>query len=97
MAFTIGVSDAAPTVTIASPADGARFGLMRMLIERPRARFACADDVAVATCSARVDGRPIDNGAPLPAGLGAHTLTVTATDGAGNTASASRSYRVTLL
>ena len=96
MAFTIGVSDAPPTVTIASPADGARFGLLRMLFDRPRARFACADDIAVASCSATADGRPIDNGAPLPAGLGAHRLTVTATDSAGNTHSESRSYSVTL-
>jgi hypothetical protein len=96
MAFTIGVSDAPPTVTIASPPDGARFGLLRMLLDRPRARFSCADDIAVATCSATADGRPIDDGAPLPAGLGAHTLTVTATDDAGHTHSETRSYRVGL-
>jgi hypothetical protein len=96
MAFTIGVTDAPPTVTISSPADGARFGLVRMLLDRPRARFSCADDIAVASCSATVDGRPIADGAPLPAGLGAHTLTVTAIDGAGQTHSETRSYRVAL-
>jgi hypothetical protein len=94
MAFTIGVTDAPPTVTITSPAQDARFGLLRMLLERPRARFACADDIAVASCSATVDGRPIANGAPLPAGLGAHTLTVTAVDSAGQSHSETRSYRV---
>jgi hypothetical protein len=98
MAFTIGVTDATPpTVTITSPADGARFGLLQILLQRPRARFSCADDVAVATCSATVDGRPIADGAPLPATFGAHTLTVTATDDAGNTHSETRSYRVALL
>ena len=97
MAFTIGVTDTVPpTVTIASPADGARFGLLQILVQRPRARFSCADDTAVATCSATADGRPIANGAPLPATFGAHTLTVTATDGAGNTHSETRSYRVAL-
>lgn len=97
MAFTIGVSDATPpTVTIASPADGARFGLLQILLQRPRARFSCADDTGVATCTATVDGRPIADGAPLPAGFGAHTLTVTATDDAGNTHAETRTYRVAL-
>jgi hypothetical protein len=98
MAFTIGVADATPpTVTIASPSDGARFGLLQILLQRPRARFSCADDTAVATCSATVDGRAIADGAPLPATLGAHTLAVTATDDAGNTHAESRSYHVALL
>lgn len=97
MAFTIGVSDGTPpTVTIASPADGARFGLLQILLQRPRARFSCADDTGVASCSATVDGRPIAAGAPLPVGFGAHTFTVTATDDAGNTHSETRSYRVAL-
>lgn len=98
MAFTIGVADAVPpTVTIASPADGARFGLLQILLQRPRARFSCADDSAVATCTATADGRPIADGAPLPVGLGAHTFTVTATDTAGNDHSETRRYRVALL
>ena len=97
LAFTIGVSDAPPTVTITSPPDGARFGLLRILLERPRAQFSCADDIAVATCSATVDGRPIADGERLPTGLGAHALTVTATDSAGNTHSESRRYEVALL
>jgi hypothetical protein len=97
MAFTIGVSDATPpTVTITSPADGARFGLVQIVLQRPRARFSCADDTEVASCTATADGRPIANGAPLPATFGAHTLTVTATDAAGNTHSETRSYRVAL-
>ncbi|HEX8101442.1 MAG TPA: hypothetical protein VF533_02425 [Solirubrobacteraceae bacterium] len=83
---------APPTVTIASPIDGSAVAQDASLV----ADFTCVDEMAPGTCTARVDGfTPVADGDPLPtAGMGTHTLVVTATDAAGNTATKSASYSV---
>ena len=80
-----------PAVTIAAPQDG-------VLVKRGAqltAHFACEDDVAVTSCTAAVGGAPVVEGGELPTVQdGAHTLTVTATDAASNTRTASVTYHV---
>jgi len=88
----------APRISISSPMGS--YGLLRVLLSPPRAQFSCADDVGasgLATCTATVDGRPVANGATVPTGFGGHTLTVTATDNAGNTRSQTTTYTIGLL
>src|SRR5205085_4709323 len=54
------------------------------------ADYSCADDAAGVACTGSVpDGTPIDTST-----VGTHTFVVNASDGARNTASASRSYTV---
>ena len=67
--------------------------------ETSSASFSCDDDdggSGVASCEATVSpGGPIADGGPLPTDEpGEYALTVTAVDGAGNTATASSSYAV---
>ncbi len=86
--------ESAPFITIASPVDGATVQPGAELF----AAFSCVDDPdgsGVAGCTATLDGAPIGNGARLPtAAYGGHTLVVTATDNAGNVATASSRYGV---
>ena len=66
-----------PTVTIATPADGAVYAVGQIVL----ADYACADEAGgsgLATC----DG-PVANGDPIDTSLGTHTFTVSATDVAG--------------
>jgi Tol biopolymer transport system component len=84
-----------PTISIASPAEGATY--LRGATEA--IWFRCRDDRdgpnAIARCYGSVDGAPAGSGSLLPTGSpGSHTLTVTAVDAAGNTATASRTYTV---
>jgi Ca2+-binding RTX toxin-like protein len=76
-----------PAVTIATPANGATYAQG----VSPVADYSCSDSGSgIASCVGSVaDGSPIPTGS-----LGAFTFTVTATDGAGNTASATSSYEV---
>jgi hypothetical protein len=84
----------APTVTIASPADGAHF----LRGAAATATFACADESELASCTATLDGTPISSGAALPtAAHGPHVLTVTATDAEGHTTTRSATYHVDAL
>jgi hypothetical protein len=86
---TLRRDSAAPTITIASPADGAVVAFGGAL----SAAFACEDaggGTGLATCTGTTA-----NGAALPTQtVGTHQLTVTATDVAGNTATKSVSYTV---
>jgi hypothetical protein len=78
----------APTITIDAPVDGATLSVGDVVL----ADYACADEVGgsgLATC----DG-PVPSGSPIDTSLGTHTFTVTASDAAGNAASASASYAV---
>jgi hypothetical protein len=78
-----------PTATIATPAQGATYQLGQQVL----ADYQCADAGGsdLASCVGTVPvGAPIDT-----ASTGQKTFTVTATDGAGNTTSASVSYTVT--
>lgn len=56
----------------------------------PNADFSCSDvddlpgDSDIASCTATVDGVPINDGDPLPDSIGTHTFTVTAIDKGGN-------------
>jgi virginiamycin B lyase len=77
--------DVAPTIEIDSPEDGS----IVITGAAPHADFRCADEggTGVATCV----GTAAD-GSPVAATPGAHRFQVTASDGAGNTASASTSY-----
>jgi hypothetical protein len=78
--------DAPPSVTIATPADGARY----VLGESVLADYECSDDVSVDTCTGPVpDGDPIDTSS-----VGGHTFSVEATDSTSQVASTSTSYRV---
>jgi streptogramin lyase len=77
-----------PTIAITSPADGASFSVGQVVL----ADYACTDEVGgsgVASC----DGPAVD-GTPIDTSLGTHTFTVSASDVAGNGASASTSYVV---
>jgi virginiamycin B lyase len=75
----------APTIRIDAPSDGSVFTSGA----GPVADFRCADDggSGVATCTGTVD-----DGARVDTAAGAHRFEVTATDVAGNTASAATSY-----
>jgi peptidoglycan/xylan/chitin deacetylase (PgdA/CDA1 family) len=83
-----------PTITITSPTTGEEYVWGQAAI----AQYSCADDVAVASCTATVDGSGVANGGPLPtsgpAGPGTWTITVTAVDTSGNIASKSVNYVV---
>ncbi|MGH2673474.1 MAG: virginiamycin B lyase family protein, partial [Actinomycetota bacterium] len=81
----------APTITILSPADGSV--VLGVAGSAPMvASFTCVDDVGgsgVASCTGSVP-----NGSELDLSPGVHSLTVTATDNSGNTASLTHSYIV---
>jgi len=81
---------APPTVTIASPKNGATFEAGATV----KASFHCDDDVALATCTGTAGGDDVDKGDDLPNEPGPHTLTVRASDEAGNVTSASATYAV---
>jgi len=75
-----------PEITITSPASGAVFALHQVV----GAGYGCTDLSGVTTCTGPVpSGSTIDTGS-----AGAKSFTVTATDGAGNTASKSTTYSV---
>lgn len=80
----------APTVTIATPADGATYARGQTIL----ADYSCADEEGgsgIAACTGTVpDGAAIDT-----ASLGAHTFTVTGIDNAGNETAETVSYTVT--
>jgi bacillolysin len=77
----------APAITIASPAHGAVFGVGQVVL----ADFTCTDDQpGPVDCDGPVDdGEAIDTTTP-----GAHTFTVTASDGADNDATVTHIYTV---
>jgi hypothetical protein len=86
--YTVGSDAAAPTVAITSPTNGASFTLGQPV----NAAYSCADDFALASCVGTVaNGAAIDT-----ATLGTKTLSVTATDAAGKTATQTVSYTVVL-
>jgi hypothetical protein len=78
-----------PTVLITTPADGADYPLGSVVA----ADYACADEdggSGLASCVGDVaDGAPIDTSTP-----GLHSFSVTASDAAGNTTTASVTFRV---
>ena len=78
-----------PSITITTPADGAVYSRGQRVV----ADYSCADQPGgsgVATCNGTVpDGEPVDT-----SGLGSHSFTVTATDGAGNSVSKTVTYSV---
>ena len=87
---TVRVTDKlAPSIRISAPAEGARFRLGQTLASD----YACADETngaGLRTCAG-----PVPSGARIDtSSLGKKTFTVGATDNAGNTAAASRSYTV---
>jgi hypothetical protein len=79
----------APTIELLSPLDGAVY----LLDEEVWADYSCADEVdgtGVASCAGPVpDGGRVDTGS-----VGPREFTVSAADGAGNTASATARYRI---
>ena len=78
-----------PTIDLRTPPDGAVYAQGEEVL----ADYDCADEAGgsgLASCTGDVpDGAAIDTAA-----LGAHSFTVTAVDGAGNTATVTHSYRV---
>ncbi len=78
-----------PIITLSTPADGALIALGQNV----HAGFSCADNVGgwgIASCVGSVA-----NGAAIStSSLGAHSVTVTATDNAGNSSSVTNSYTV---
>ncbi len=90
VSFTLPASDSrAPTVSLASPADGAVFELG----ESVTADYECTDEQGgsgVASCTGDVpSGQPIDTSA-----VGPKSFTVTAEDGAGNRETVTHRYSV---
>ena len=76
-----------PTILVTAPTEGAVYAQGQSVA----AAYTCADDSGFVSCAGPVpNGSPIDTATP-----GAKTFTVTATDKAGNTASASIHYTVT--
>lgn len=76
-----------PTITVATPAEGAAYGVRA----RATAAYACSDAVSgLATCVGTVaNGSPVDTSTS-----GMRTFTVVATDRAGNTTTVVRTYQV---
>jgi hypothetical protein len=87
------VDKAPPTVTISTPAPGAAYTLNQPVT----ATYSCSDvGSGVASCTAKVGSTSIANGGAIPtSAVGVYTLTVTATDVAGNTTVQSVTYDVT--
>jgi hypothetical protein len=85
---TIKRDTVAPTVTIATPIDGSSYVLGASVT----ASYSCTDALSGPTvCAASVA-----NGSSLPtSAAGPHTITVNATDAAGNTSSVTATYTVT--
>jgi dehydratase len=79
-----------PSVSIASPADGAVYSYGQVV----DASYSCADPfVTVTSCAGTVaSGTPIDSTSAIVGGL--HTFIVTATDSVGNTAQSQVEYFV---
>jgi predicted extracellular nuclease len=86
--FTVTVVDTtAPSITITAPVNGT-YSLNQVV----NASFACADLVSDPSCTGTVA-----NGAAInTSSVGSHTFTVNSTDAAGNPASASVTYNVTV-
>ncbi len=80
-----------PVLTIFE--SGAEFG-DELLLGRPALITAVADDATTVDLAATIDGAPYILGSPYSTG-GVHTFAVTATDAAGNTATATRDSRST--
>ena len=86
---TAALDNAAPSATITTPAAGATFTQGATVL----AAYACADD-ALGTGIRSCDG-PVAPGAAIDTATpGSRTFTVTATDNAGNTATATGTYTV---
>ncbi|HEX3690226.1 MAG TPA: hypothetical protein VHV28_11020 [Solirubrobacteraceae bacterium] len=84
----------APGVVIAAPVNNAAYPWTAL----PPADFTCLSGTgaALASCRADVGGQAIADHQALPDALGAHALTVTATDADGLSTTASATYTVTL-
>ncbi len=77
-----------PVITLTSPADGAVY----LQNAAASASYSCSDDGSgIASCT----GDVANGGAVATSVLGAHTFTVSATDGEGNAHTVVHSYRVT--
>jgi lysophospholipase L1-like esterase len=85
--LTVSIDEVDPTVDLQFPVDGGEVGLGEELT----VAFSCDDDRSgVASCTGtQDDGDELDTGT-----VGLQTFTIEATDGAGNTASTSVTYRV---
>jgi hypothetical protein len=85
----------APTITLASPANGARYSFLGTLLRPAHVSYSCADaGSGIASC---VGTQP--SGAKINTSLlalGKHTLTVTAADNVGNRVSVTHAYTVGL-
>jgi hypothetical protein len=87
----VGIDATSPTITIASPGDGAALGIG----DGTTLRFACADGGSgVKTCTATVNGVAVANGADISGSVGVKTLVVTATDAAGNATTKTVTFEV---
>ena len=82
-----------PTIAMYSPLNGS--GFVAGTGFTVQALFLCADNVAVASCTA-VDenGNPVNYGDTMSAAAGAHSLTVTAVDTSGNRTVSVSTYNV---
>ncbi|PXY24440.1 ThuA domain-containing protein [Prauserella flavalba] len=94
-AASISIDGTKPTVMVAGVADGRVYGDATDLV----VSWLAGDDTSgVASQSATLDGQPVTSGATVPLHqlpLGVHSLKVTATDTAGNTAEQSVTFAST--
>jgi virginiamycin B lyase len=86
--YTVSADETAPTVDVSSPADGAAF----LVGTRVIAAYSCADQGGSGLDGC--DGPVAPGDAIDTANQGPHDFTVTASDGAGNTASVTNTYTV---
>lgn len=93
-AYTYNIAPSAPpTVTLTTPANGARYSALRTFFRPVKVSFSCNDAVSgIRSCTGTQR-----NGATLKTGfqdLGRHTFVVTARDNAGNTTRVTHTYTV---
>jgi Ca2+-binding RTX toxin-like protein/uncharacterized protein YjbI with pentapeptide repeats len=83
------IDSLAPVVNLAPPGDGVSY----QVSDVPNIGFSCLDP-GLESCTATVDGDPIENGEPLPNDPGTYNVVVTGIDALNQQATAAATYTV---